>query len=171
MHIQIDASAISKLGDAWKLAPEMVIEELTTSTYLAETLLERETKDLTPVGVGSAGGLRGNIQSQAPEVLSDTVIGMVGSTLSYAESVELGTRPHPVSAEGVLAIEDWVRHKLGISDKEAQRVADAVAWKIRMRGTPAVGMFHRALSYNQAQIGAMFEAAAGRIGQRLAGAA
>jgi len=171
MNIQIDASAISNLGEAWKLAPEMVIEELTAATYQAEMLLERETKELTPVGVGSAGGLRGNIQSQTPKVLSDTVIGMVGSTLNYAESVELGTRPHPVSAAGVLAIEDWVRHKMGITDKEAERVANAVAWKIRMRGTPAVGMFHRALAYNQAQLGGIFETAAGRIGQRLAGAA
>lgn len=171
MYIQIDASAISNLSEAWKLAPEMMIEELTAATYQAEMLLERETKELTPVGVGSAGGLRGNIQSQTPEVLSDTVIGMVGSTLNYAESVELGTRPHPVSAAGVLAIEDWVRHKLGITDKEAERVANAVAWKIRMRGTPAVGMFHRALAYNQAQLGGIFETVAGRIGQRLAGAA
>lgn len=171
MDIQIDAREIINLSEAWRLAPEMVIEELTAATYEAEKLLERETKERTPVGVGSAGGLRGDIQSQAPEVLSDTVIGMVGSTLNYAESVELGTRPHPVSAEGVLAIEGWVRHKLGITDKDAERVANAVAWKIRMRGTPAVGMFHLGLSYNKAQVGAIFQTAGGRIGQRLAGAA
>ena len=170
MNIHIDASAISALGEAWKLAPEMVIQELTAATYKAEMLLERETKELTPVGVGSAGGLRGSIRSEMPHVLGNTVIGVVGSAMSYVESVELGTRPHPVSAEGVLAIEDWVKHKLGITDKEAQRVANAVAWKIRMRGTPAVGMFHRGLAYSRAQIGAIFRVAAGRIGQRLTGA-
>lgn len=166
MDIQIDAREIMNLADAWKLAPEMVIEELTAATYEAEMLLERETKELTPVG--AQGFLRQSIESLEPQVLGDTVIGVVGSPLSYAESVELGTKPHPVSAAGVLAIEDWVRHKLGITDKDAERVANAVAWKIRMRGTPAVGMFHLGLSYNKAQVGAIFQAAGGRIGQRLA---
>lgn len=180
MNIRIDASAISQLGEAWKLAPEMVIEELTAATYRAEMLLERETKEIlrqpdanghNHVGVGGAGGLLGSIHSEIPSVLSNTVIGMVGSTMNYAESVELGTRPHPVSDQGVAAIDDWVRHKLGIPAEEAQRVAEAVVWKIRMHGTPAVGMFHRGLAYSQAQLGTIFEVAAGRIGQRLAGAA
>lgn len=170
MDIQIDAQAISTLSGAWKRAPEMVIEELTAATYEAEMLLERATKELTPVGVGSAGGLRGNIHSETPAVLGDTVIGVMGSSLIYAEAVELGTKPHPVSEAGVAAIEDWVRYKLGITDKEAQRVANAVAWKIQMRGTPAVGMFHRALAHNKTQVGGIFNAAAGRIAQRLAGA-
>lgn len=171
MNITIDASAITTLNEAWKHAPEMVIEELTAATYEGEMLLEREVKELTPTGVGAAGGLKGNIQSQTPEVLGNNVIGMVGSTLNYAESVELGTRPHPVSADGVMAIEDWVRHKLGISDDEAEGIAYAIAWKIRMRGTPAVGMFHRGLAYSRTQLAAIYEAAAVRITQRLAGTA
>lgn len=167
----MDIQIINTVGEAWKQAPQMVIEELTAATYQAEMLLLRETQELTPVGVGAAGGLRGSMQAQMPEVLSDTVLGMMGTAMNYAESVELGTRPHPVSDQGVAAIDDWVRYKLGIPAEEAQRVAEAVAWKIRMRGTPAVGMFHRALAWNQAQLGAIFEAAAGRIGQRLAGVA
>lgn len=167
MDFHVDIGQVAALGDAWQRAPEMVIEELTAAVYEAEMLLERETKDLTPVGVGGAGGLKGNIHSQVPEALGDTVIGVMGSTLNYAEAVELGTRPHAVSVSGVQAIEDWVRHKLGISDKEAQRVADAVAWKIRMRGTPAVGMFHRALSWNKQQLEQIYTAAVGRIVLRL----
>lgn len=167
MDFRADIDTMAALEGAWKIAPQMVIEELTAATYEAEMLLERETKDLTPVGVGGAGGLRGNIQSDVPQVLGNTVIGVMGSTLNYAEAVELGTYPHAVSAAGVQAIEDWVRHKLGIGDKEAQRVADAVAWKIRMHGTPAVGMFHRALSWNKAQLEQIYAAAAGRIVQRL----
>ena len=169
MHIQIDASDLVKLSEAWKRAPEMVIEELTRATYEAEMLLERETKELTPVGVHNA--LRGSIHSQMPEVLGNTVIGVVGSPMKYAQAVELGREPGKwVGYEGVAAIEDWVRHKLGIPAEEAERVANAVAWKIHLYGTPAVGMFHRALAYNQTRVGAMFETAAGRIGQRLAGA-
>ncbi len=171
MNITIDASSLAAVNEAWKQAPQMVIEELTAATYQAEMLLEREVKELTPVGVGGAGGLRGNIHSSAPEVLSDTVIGMVGSSLSYAEPVELGTKPHPVSEAGVMAIEDWVRHKLGIGDKEARSVAYLVARKIRREGTPAYGMFHRALAYNRDQLRAIYEAAALRIIQRLAGVA
>lgn len=162
------AVTLNMLIDAWKRAPEMVAEELTAATYDAEMLLELETKELTPVGVGSAGGLRGNIHSEVPQVMGDTVLGVMGSSLAHTEAVELGTKPHPVSAAGVASIEDWVRHKLGITDKEAERVANAVAWKIRMRGTPAVGMFHRALAHNKAQVAGMYEAAAGRIVKRLA---
>jgi hypothetical protein len=165
MEMHVDIGTLAMLGDAWKRAPDMVIEELTAATYKAEMLLERETKELTPVGVNAA--LRDNIYSQVPEVLGDTVIGMMGSTLNYAEAVELGTQPHAVSEAGVLAIEDWVRHKLGIAAEEAQRVAEAVAWKIRMRGTPAVGMFHRALAWNKQQLEQIYAAAAGRIAQRL----
>jgi hypothetical protein len=170
MFIEIDASSLVDLSDAWQRSPEIVIEELTAATFEAQMLLERETKELTPVGVGAAGGLRGNIQSDVPQVLGETVIGMVGTNLNYAEAVELGTKPHPVSAAGVASIEDWVRYKLGISAEEAVRVAEAVAWKIRMFGTPGYGMFHRALAYNEAQLAGIFEAAGQRIGERLTGA-
>lgn len=167
MFMEIDTTALHDLSQAWKQAPEMVIEELSAATFEAEMLLERETKELTPVGVGAAGGLRGNIQSELPEVLSDTVIGMVGSTLNYAEAVEVGTKPHPVSAAGVQSIEDWVRYKLGISAEDAQRVANSVAWKIRMKGTRGAGMFHGALKYAGPQLETIFSTAAARITQRL----
>lgn len=171
MNIQIDASAISDLAEAWKRAPEMVIEELTAATYEAEMLLERETKEFLHEHKGATGELHRSIHSLTPEVLSNTVIGVVGSNVSYAEAVELGTKPHPVSAAGVASIEDWVRHKLGIAAEEAERVANAVAWKIRMKGTPAKLMFTKTLEAQQTQLGTIFQAAAGRIGQRLAGAA
>lgn len=169
MNITIDASAITRLNEAWKRAPEMVIEELTAATYEAEMLLEREIKDLTPTGVGAAGGLRGSIQSQMPEVLSNTVIGMVGSTLTYAEAVELGTKPHPVGSDGIRSIYDWVQHKLGISEDEAQSIAYAIAWKIRMKGTPGKFMFTKTLAAQRAQLAELHQAAAGRIVNRLGG--
>lgn len=171
MDIQIDASALVRLSEAWKRAPEIVIEELTAATYEAEMLLERETKEFLHEHKGATGELQRSIHSLAPQVLSNTVIGVVGSNVSYAEAVELGTRPHPVSAAGVLAIEDWVRHKLGIPAEEAERVANAVAWKIRMKGTPKKLMFTKTLEAQQAQLGRIFGTAAGRIGQRLTGAA
>lgn len=168
MNTSIDVRQVVALGDAWKLAPEMVVEELTDATWRAEGLLLNAVAELTPVGVGGASGIKGSLQMQEPQVLSDTVLGMMGSALSYTESVEMGTKPHPVSDQGVAAIDDWVRYKLGIPAEEAQRVAEAVVWKIRMRGTPAVGMFHRGLAYSQAQLAGIFEDAAGRIVQRLA---
>lgn len=172
MDIQIDASALVQLSDAWKRAPEMVIEELTAATYEAEMLLERETKEFLQQNEhkGATGELHRSIHSLTPEVLSNTVIGVVGSNASYAAAVELGTKPHPVSAAGVASIEDWVRRKLGIPAEEAERVANAVAWKIRVKGTPAKLMFTKTLAAQRTQIGTIFQAAAGRIGQRLAGA-
>lgn len=170
MFIEIDTSSLVTVSHAFARAPEMVIEEMMAATVEAQMLLERETKELTPVGVGAAGGLRGNIQSDVPQVLGDTVIGMVGSTLNYAEAVELGTKPHPVSAAGVQSIEDWVRYKLGISAEDAERVANAVAWKIRMKGTQGKFMFTRTLEAQKRGLATIFESAAVRITQRLGAA-
>lgn len=165
MHIQFEATKIYSLAELWMLAPEIVIEELTGAVWESEMALEEAIKDRTPTGVTSA--LRDGIYSLPPQVLSGSVIGVTGSPSKYAEPVELGTKPHAVSAEGVDAIEDWVRLKLGISGEEAQRVADSVAWKIRMRGTPAAGMCHRGLAYKKDEVLAGFEAATVRIVQRM----
>lgn len=167
MNITIDASAITAMAEAWKRAPQIVIEELTAATLRAENALLEKVVELTPVG--AHGFLRASMETQTPEVLGNTVLGMVGTPMSYAEPVELGTKPHPVSAAGVMSIEDWVRHKLGVPEEDVKRVTSNVVWKIRMRGTPAVGMFHRGLAHKRTELAGIFEDAAGWIVQRLAG--
>lgn len=169
MHIQLDATKIYSLAELWMLAPEIVIEELTAATAASQALLERETKERTPIG--AHGLLRSSIQSTTPVVMSGTVLGVVGSPMSYAESVELGTKPHPVNQAGVDAIEDWVRYKLGISAEDAQRVAASVVWKIRMRGTPKVEMFSKTLEAQRQEVAGHFKDATTNITRRLSGVA
>jgi len=132
-------------------------------------VLEREIKELTPVGAsgGGAAGLKGNIISQEQAGDQD-VIGMVSASISYAVPVELGTRPHFPPIQPLI---DWVVAKLHIADeKDARGVAFAIAHTIAKRGTLGVGMFHRGFAYNVAQLAPIFEGARDRIVARLAGA-
>lgn len=170
MRVELDMQTVNALEHAWRVAPELVREELTAAMWEAELLLQREVQELTPVGVTSAGGLKGSILAREPEVLGNSVIGVTGTPVAYAVPVEFGTKPHPVSEAGVTALTDWAMHKLGYTEKEAKKVAYGIAWNIRHHGTPAVGMFHRAFAANQAQVVRMFDAARTRIVARLAGA-
>lgn len=52
----------------------------------------------------------------------------------YVAVLEYGARPHRVSKEGVMALTRWAQLKLGLTPEEAERVAHAIAWKIRKRG-------------------------------------
>lgn len=48
--------------------------------------------------------------------------------------LEMGARPHPVSADGIAALTRWAQIQLGLDPVEAAAVARAIAWKIRKRG-------------------------------------
>jgi hypothetical protein len=52
----------------------------------------------------------------------------------YAEVIEYGCGPHPISEEGQAAILQFCIRKLGLSGKEAQKAANAICWKIRKNG-------------------------------------
>lgn len=167
VRIDVDLRGAVELSDMFRRAPDLCREELTRAMLEAELLLQREVKELTPVGVGGAGGLRGSVTALTPQVAGDSVLGVVGSPLNYAEPVEMGTRPHFPPVE---PLEDWVRQKLDVTEDEVPGVALAIARKIAARGTPAVGMFHRAFAANRPQVAQMFEAARARIVHRLGGA-
>lgn len=115
--VRIDIREAAALADAFDKSPKIVTEELTAATWEASLLLEREVKENTPTGVGGGGGLKGSISAREPQVLSDNVIGMVGTPLAHAVPVELGTRPH---FPPVQPLADWAEHKLGLSPAEAQ---------------------------------------------------
>lgn len=48
--------------------------------------------------------------------------------------LDLGARPHPVSAEGLAALVRWAQLQLGLTRAEAVKAASAIAWKIRKKG-------------------------------------
>lgn len=163
LHAEFDLQAWNGLEAAWQQAPQIVREELVAATWEAELLFEGVVKEFTPTGATEL--LRASIAAQPPQALADQVIGVTGTSLDYAVAVELGTKPHFPPVE---ALEDWVRHKLGVSDKEVRNVAFLVARKIAAHGTPAFGMFHRGFNKARGEAATIYERARNRIAQRLA---
>lgn len=163
----IEMTGWRELEAAWKQAPHIVREEALRALTLADALLEREVKDLTPT---ASGLTRGGIFSHE-QMLDSGALGVVGTAQPHAVYVELGTRPHPVSKEGQEALQDWAKTKFGITEREARGVAFLIARKIRLRGTPAVMMFHRAFEANRDPVQRIFEQARDRIAARLGGEA
>ena len=164
MPVKIELAGFAELNAAWAKAPDIVREEMTAAMWESEFLIEREVKEKTPVGVGGGGGLRGSIAAQSPEISSDIVLGVVGTSMAHAIPVEIGTKPH---FPPIQPLEDWVIHKLGVAEKDAHGVAFLVARKIAARGTLAIGMFHRTFSANQAKVEQIFSGARQRIAERL----
>ncbi len=162
--IHIDIREAAALAKAFDQAPEIVTRELTAATWEAELLLERETKELTPVGVGGGGGLKGSISAREPRVLADNVIGEVGTSLPHAVPVELGTKPH---MPPVQPLADWARHKLGVEPGEARSVGYRIARKIAVKGTQGAHMFSRAFAANEAQVQGIYADALTRIVRRM----
>lgn len=161
--IHFDLPNSVELAAAWAKAPDVVREELTAAMEASLAGLQPAVQELTPIG--AYGLLRQSEIAQPVQTLADQVIGVVGTSLNYAEAVELGTRPHMPPVE---ALEDWVKAKLHVDEADAHRVAFLVARKIAISGTPAVGMFHRGLNSQKAVIAQRFEAARNRIVARLA---
>ncbi|MBW8034219.1 MAG: hypothetical protein FVQ79_00700 [Planctomycetes bacterium] len=165
--ISIELDGVNEIIDVWKQSPKITTEELLRATTEGTLLLEREVKDLTPVGVGGAGGLRGSIAAQEPVVLGDQVLGAVGTSLNYALPVELGTKPHFPPVEPLI---DWAHAVLGVPESEAPGVAFLIARKISKKGTKGAFMFSRAFNDKRAVIERMYERARDRIVARLADA-
>jgi hypothetical protein len=165
-QVVIDVSEVLDFAILLQRAPEIVRPELHRAALEGSLLLERAVKDLTPVGIGGGGGLRGSIAAQPTAQLGEEVIGVVGTAMAYAVPVELGTRPH---FPPIQPLKDWVRLKLDIrDDDEAEGVAWAIARKIAVHGTEGVHMFRDAFEQNRRQVVGMFEAAHGRIVAKLA---
>lgn len=168
LNIRIDIHGAAELAHAFDLAPEIVMEEQERATWEAGLLLERETRERTPVGIAGGGGLKGSIAAREPRRLGEAVIGEVGTALNYAVPVELGSRPH---FPPVQPLADWAVAKLGVDPGEARSVGFLIARKISRKGTEGAHMFERAFEANRAQVARIYEAARARIAQRIAEAA
>jgi hypothetical protein len=167
VKVSLDLQGWAELDAAFRLAPDIVRQEALAAVTEADQLLEREVIDKMPTATGDS---RKSIFSRE-QALESGAIGVVGSAQPHIVYVELGTKPHAVGEAGVQALEDWARNKFSVGEKEAKRIAGAVAWKIRHHGTLGVGMFHRTWAQRQGAVVAMFERARDRIAARLAGAA
>lgn len=162
------AADFAQLAELWQTAPDITREEMLRTMTDADALIQGELQRDLPRGAGGAGGLAGSIQREE-QALADNVVGLVSSNLPYAAHVETGTRPHYVGELGIQSLMDWVEAKLGLGGEEARGVAHAIAWKIARHGTEPNPVWERTFERLQPDLRRRFDAAVGRIVQRLAG--
>lgn len=163
--VSVQIVGLPELQALWARAPELVAEQLAGATRRAQLLLVREIQERTPTGV--TGLLRQGTIAERPLRLADQVIGVVSNPAPHAVPVELGTRPHWAPIE---PLKDWVRQTWDLrTEAEVESAAINLQRKIAARGTPAIGMFHRAFTACRPQIEAMYARAQRRIVKQLAG--
>lgn len=165
MEIRISDRAARQVAAGFERAPDIVREEMLPAVWEGTLLLEREIQERTPVGIGGGGGLRGSIAAREPAVLADNIVGEVGTAAAHAIPVEIGSRPH---FPPITPLVDWAQAKLGLSLEEAEHAGWGIAFKIAAHGTEGQHMFEEGFKAGEARAVAMIEAAAGRIGERMA---
>lgn len=162
--LSITLQGFDQLERAFSQAPQVVGEELGIFMHGLVAHLEAEVKDRTPAAHGL---LRASIVGRANSVggaMNTHVLGIVGSANAYVVPVELGTKPH---MPPVLAIEDWVKVKLGLTGKEARSAAWGIARKIAKKGTKGAFMFRDAFEENAAEVQHQFDQTISRILARI----
>lgn len=143
-------------------APEIFRGEFVPAVTEASMLAEREVKERAPTS--GAGTLRNSIGA-LPVTLSGTAVSAgVGTSLSYAAAVELGSKPHWAPIAPLL---DWVQRKLGLSGEEAEGAAQAIQFKIAARGTEGAFMFRDGFAHVDSFVRGLLKAASDRAAARL----
>lgn len=141
--------------------PPIMLEEIGRAVVEASMLGEREVKERTPSS--GAGTLRDSIGALPVTISGTRVTGGVGTSLSYAAPVELGSKPHWAPIEPLL---EWVQRKLGKSGEEAEGIAQAIQYKIAAHGTEAHHMFRDGFAHVSATVVEIFRAAVARAAAR-----
>lgn len=160
-------------------SPAIAVDEIDRFLNTVLPGLQAEIVDRTPE---SQGHLRSSIIHRH-NVSETGWLGVVGTPLNYALPVELGSKPHPVSEEGILALAEWAKRKLPLGqtvsiktgralknkslEEAALSAAHAIAWKIRAKGTQGAFMFRDAFEKNRNWVLQMFDQAVTRIARRI----
>ncbi len=161
VSIRYEDAAFRRLAER---APEIFRGELVPAVTEASLFAEREVKERTPTS--GAGTLRDSIGALPVTISGVSVAGGVGTSLSYAAPVELGSKPHWAP---LAPLRDWVERKLGLSGDEAEGVARAIRFKIAKEGTEAHHMFRDGFAHAEAFIRGLLAAAAARASARIGG--
>lgn len=156
MRFVFDTESLRTLDIAFANFPDKTRQEMRRFMHGATQFLQGEVVDRTPA---AQGNLRASIGSDVEET-GVGLIGVVSTSMAYAVPVELGTKPHMAPIE---PLEQWVRVKLGLSQKAATSVARSIQWKIAHYGTPAAGMFHRGFAAGRGQVETLFSASMERL--------
>lgn len=122
--------------------PETVQKTLDVFIENAIMFLQTEVKKRTPMGVmGTEGGLISTVLTEVFQKGTPYVKGIVATNSAYAQPVEKGTKAHMPPTEPIRL---WVQKKLGIEgEAQAQKIAFAIAMKIKKEGTKGKFMFQK----------------------------
>lgn len=146
VRIYVDATDLERLAAQWDRAPKVFDDSVGGRVGGLMMDISADVKELAPTNQST---LKDSIAHETQVRPGLGVTGIVGTSLSYAIPVELGTRPHIPPIEPILL---WVKQKLGLRGREAVRAAHAVKWTIAKRGTLGVGMFHRTFARRRGEI-------------------
>jgi len=160
--IRPDMADVEKLAVAMRVAPDIVQDELRGFVSAVTNHMQKEVTDRVPT---THGTLRASIIGNFRPLPGLGFEGVVGTSLSYAIPVELGTKPHMPPVQPLV---EWARQKLGVSGKEAERAGWGIARKIARQGTKGHFMFADAFSANEAQVVSGFGECVSRIERRIA---
>jgi hypothetical protein len=144
VSVRYDDSGLRRLADK---APDIFLEEMTAGVLESSLLASREVQERTPTS--GAGTLRNSIGALPVTISGFSVSAGVGTALSYAAPVELGSKPHWAPIEPLV---DWVERKLGKSGKEAEGIARAIQYKIAHEGTEGAFMFRDGFAHVTPQV-------------------
>ena len=167
MNLSISMGGLQSFAQGLRDSPEYTDRVLQEAMTEATLLVQREWQENLPRVSGlTARSITSDVASTPAGVL-----GVVSSSQPNALFLELGTRPHWVGKTGREALGAWAIKRLGVSKKEAPRVAYAIARKIAREGTPAQHPMARAVQSTEGQVIAMFERAAAKVAAHLVGSA
>jgi hypothetical protein len=164
MKIAFATDDLDLLARCFERFPAETRQVLRGWMHAATLFLQGEVIERTPA---AEGALRASVHPWMQEIPGG-MLGGVGTSLAYAEAVELGSKPH---MPPIQPLEQWVRTKLGKSGKEGTQIARSIQWHISHYGTPAAGMFHRGLSVGAGEIARQFGLAIEQLRARVFGGA
>jgi hypothetical protein len=156
MNLRIDVSTKGALLSG--KAPEVIQKGLDRFVTKTTMFLLPEVQKRTPQGVyGAQGGLLGSIQAEVTGKGTPVVKGVVMSAQKYAEVIEKGrTAGKGMPPKGTLV--RWIETKLGLDEKNAQRIEFVIRRKIGLKGFEGRHMFEKAVTDNLGRIEAMAQA-------------
>lgn len=163
MKIETTLSGFEELAILWQQAPELVQREMYAAGEEAAMLLQREVVERTPQGAQNFLGR--SINAEQTLVVQGNVLTVVGTSLSYAVPVELGTKPH---FPPIQPLAEWAEVVLGLDGEAARSAAFAIAHKISRKGTEGKFMFRDGLAAAEPYIHARFTRAMQQIKEELA---
>lgn len=143
-------------------APDIFRGEFVPAVTEASAFAEREVKERAPTS--GAGTLRDSIGALPITISGTAITGGVGTSLSYAAPVELGSKPHWAPIAPLL---DWVHRKLGLTGEEAEGAAQAIQFKIARHGTKGHFMFRDGFAHADAFVRGLLKAASDRAAAKM----